>query len=93
VDLHLTFGDEALDMVVSNPVPGARSTEPPTAAREGGGRGLAGMRERAALLGGSLEAGVAGGAFRVHTRLPYGERTHEQAPGAPPPGGSRRGRS
>ena len=30
------------------------------------------MRERAALLGGTLEAGADDGAFRVRARLPYG---------------------
>jgi signal transduction histidine kinase len=37
----------------------------------GGGHGVAGMRERAAALGGTLEAGPApGGGFRVVGRLP-----------------------
>jgi signal transduction histidine kinase len=31
------------------------------------------MRERAALLGGEVEAGRDNGPFRVHARLPYGE--------------------
>jgi signal transduction histidine kinase len=40
----------------------------------GTGSGIAGMRERAAALGGSLEAGPrSGGGFRVRARLPLGE--------------------
>jgi len=39
-----------------------------------GGHGITGMRERAAAVGGSLEAGPRdGGGFRVHARLPSGE--------------------
>jgi signal transduction histidine kinase len=35
------------------------------------GRGIAGMRERAAMLGGTLDAGpLPDGGFRVHARLP-----------------------
>jgi len=45
----------------------------------GAGRGIAGMRERAAMLGGALEAGpLPGGGFRVHARLPF-----HPAPGPP----------
>jgi signal transduction histidine kinase len=40
----------------------------------GGGHGLLGMRERAAALGGSCEAGRApGGGWRVRARIPIGE--------------------
>jgi signal transduction histidine kinase len=39
-----------------------------------GGHGIAGMRERAALLGGTLEARSVGSRFRAHARLPMGER-------------------
>ena len=50
---------------VSNPVAGG----PPPA---GGGRGLAGMRERVRLLGGELTAGADDGVWRVRARLPIG---------------------
>ncbi|MGW7364094.1 ATP-binding protein [Streptomyces sp. NPDC054841] len=40
------------------------------------GHGIVGMRERALLLGGSLEAGPGpGGGFRVAAHLPTGEET------------------
>jgi len=43
----------------------------PTAGAPGGGRGIVGMRERAQVVGGRLEAGTdPSGAFRVHAVLP-----------------------
>jgi signal transduction histidine kinase len=68
-EVELSFGPGALKLTVTNP---AASNGAATA----GGHGLVGMRERAALLGGSLEAGASDGRFRVRARLPYdaGER-------------------
>jgi signal transduction histidine kinase len=60
----LEFGSDALELTVANPVGGER------AAAEGGGHGIVGMRERAALLGGTLRAGPRDGRFEVHARLP-----------------------
>ena len=41
----------------------------------GGGHGIVGMRERAALVGGTIEIGAApGGGFRVRAELPLGTR-------------------
>ncbi len=64
--IELAFGDSAVDLTVTNPVP--RHSSP----RPGGGHGLTGMRERATLLGGNLDAERANGAFRVRARIPYG---------------------
>jgi len=66
--IDLAFGDGAVEITVTNPVlenGGSRS---------GGGHGLIGMRERAMLLGGSLDTERANGAFRIRARIPYRER-------------------
>jgi signal transduction histidine kinase len=45
--------------------------QPSTAAGNGGGHGLLGMRERATALGGTCEAGrVSGGGWRIQARIP-----------------------
>lgn len=64
--VELAFGDAALELTISNAAPGE------SAPRSNGGHGVIGMRERANLLGGSLDAERAGGVFRVRARLPYG---------------------
>jgi signal transduction histidine kinase len=64
--VELAFNDAGLELTISNAAPGE-----PTA-RSNGGHGLIGMRERATLLGGSLDAERANGVFRVRARLPYG---------------------
>ena len=61
----LAFGEAALRLTISNAVPNTRAR--PTS----GGHGLIGMRERATLLGGSLDAERADGAFRLDAELPY----------------------
>lgn len=66
--IAIRYGEGELELTISNPAAPAADGE--TGA---GGHGILGMRERAALLGGSLEAGRDGGGFRVHARLPYGE--------------------
>ena len=62
--LELAYGEAALRLTISNPV-GGRSK------RTSGGHGLIGMRERATLLGGSLDTERVNGKFRLHAELPY----------------------
>jgi signal transduction histidine kinase len=62
----LTFADTIVQLVVTNP------TQPEEPPRSGGGHGLVGMRERATLLGGNLDASRANGTFRVVAEIPYG---------------------
>jgi signal transduction histidine kinase len=63
--IELAFGDAAVGLIVINPVPAN------SAPRSGGGHGLIGMRERATLLGGSLDTERANGTFQVRARIPY----------------------
>ncbi|MFI7250627.1 sensor histidine kinase [Micromonospora chalcea] len=66
VDVHCRDGVLRLEVVNDGPAP-ARRPGTPT------GRGIVGMRERARLLGGTLDAGpLPAGGFRVHARLPVG---------------------
>jgi signal transduction histidine kinase len=65
VQVELAFGDMALELSVSNPVSGANGS------RKNGGHGVIGMRERASLLGGSLDVERANGSFRISAQLPY----------------------
>ncbi len=66
--VELAFGEAALRLTVTNPVPAAGRE----GTSGGGGHGLIGMSERASLLGGSLDAGRANGTFRLRADLPYG---------------------
>jgi signal transduction histidine kinase len=66
--VELAFGDGALELTITNAAGGE------SAPRVNGGHGLTGMRERATLLGGSLEAARVNGTFRVRARLPYRRR-------------------
>ena len=68
VRLTLDYAPAELTMQVVNPLP-TLDTERPLAA-SGAGYGLTGLRERAALSGGTLTAGPADGEWRVSLRIP-----------------------
>jgi signal transduction histidine kinase len=61
--VELAFGEHMLELTVSNPIAPGTADAP-------AGHGLTGMRERALLAGGALEAGASDGTFRVHAHLP-----------------------
>src|SRR5205823_2408017 len=65
--VEITYGGRHLELTVSNAMPARPDGDPLER-----GHGILGMRERAALLGGTLDAGMLDGRFRVHARLPYG---------------------
>jgi signal transduction histidine kinase len=70
VDVELRYDDEALHLRIRDNGPGP-AERAPGQSRAGGGHGLLGMRERAAMVGGSLRTGAApGGGFVVEAELP-----------------------
>ena len=68
VTLRLGFEPEQITVDVVNPLPPRRAKGP--LADTGAGYGLTGLRERATLAGGALEAGPVGGNWQVSLRIP-----------------------
>ena len=75
VTVSVDHDARAVQLRVANG-PGVPATRPPDAPERDRGHGLTGMRERVALLGGSLSAGpTPAGGFMVSAVLPLGEAT------------------
>jgi signal transduction histidine kinase len=76
VRLHVAHRPDSLELEIRNDAEAPASSSAPVlvasgAGAAGGGHGLVGMRERATMLGGSLDAGPTGdGGFRVAAVLP-----------------------
>ena len=68
VTLDLGFEPGHVTVSVASPLPPAGHTGP--LAETGAGAGLTGLKERAALAGGTLETGPADGTWRVCLRIP-----------------------
>jgi signal transduction histidine kinase len=64
-EVELGFDSGALELRVTNGIGRVRAPRPAS-----GGHGLVGMRERAALLHGSVDTRAQNGRFEVHARLP-----------------------
>lgn len=71
VDVHLAWQPDRVDLQVRNTV--GASGAGAGSAQGGGGHGVIGMRERAQLVGGSLQAERQGTQFVVQASLPIGE--------------------
>lgn len=63
--LTVCFGGTAVELTISNPVPAE------SASRSGGGHGLVGMRERAALMNGTLTIERSDRHFQLQATIPY----------------------
>jgi signal transduction histidine kinase len=70
VRVRLEFAPAEITLLVSNPMPSAPADPRPSLAGTGGGHGLTGLRERAALSAGTLTAGPADGQWQVCLRIP-----------------------
>lgn len=68
VDVALAWHPDRVDLTVRNPLP-AGPSRPDEPSR---GHGLIGMRERAQLAGGTIDAGVDGAEFAVRASIPIG---------------------
>lgn len=76
VDVTLAWHPDRVDLRVRNDIaPIPEGTE-----RRTGGHGLIGMRERAQLIGGRLDAAAAGGVFTVEASLPTGAASEKPDP-------------
>ncbi|MFS0713042.1 histidine kinase [Microbacterium sp. 2P01SA-2] len=69
VDVSLSWLADRVEVRVSNPLSLSNDTTGPVRT---GGHGLIGMRERAQLIGGSIDVGPRDGAFVVAATLPVG---------------------
>ncbi|MEV0396542.1 sensor histidine kinase [Polymorphospora rubra] len=87
VRVCLTVADDALVLVVDDD----GATVRPSAGGLGSGRGILGMRERAAALGGTCEAGARGDGWRVRAVLPVAGGAEGSSSAGAEPGSARAG--
>jgi signal transduction histidine kinase len=73
VEVGLQYLDGELALTIEDFIASPADASEPSATPPGGGYGLTGMRERAELLGGTLDAGPTGTGFLVQLRVPTGD--------------------
>jgi signal transduction histidine kinase len=85
-ELRLSYHSDAVELVIEDSGPAGERADGAAAGRglTFGGYGLTGMRERAELLGGSLNAGPDGPGFGVRLRLPAPQAAPHAGPRAGP---------
>jgi signal transduction histidine kinase len=66
-EVEIAYDESQLELTISNPIQAGSDDD------EVQGHGILGMRERAELLGGTLDAGSGNGRFRVHAQVPYAD--------------------
>jgi signal transduction histidine kinase len=69
----LRYGEDWLEVAVTDDGPGTPRPPGPNGDAPGTGHGLAGMRERVAMFGGTFEAGAVGAGFSVRASFPLPE--------------------
>lgn len=72
IRVHTSDGHRELEITMTNPPAPSPPAPDAAAPRTTGGRGLRGAAERAALLGGRVEAGPHAGSWRLRAVLPLG---------------------
>ena len=70
VDIGLHYGEDGVQMIISNPLPPGSPGPGAAFGTVNGGYGVTGMRERLLLIGGSLTAAAADGRWTVTAQVP-----------------------
>jgi signal transduction histidine kinase len=74
VEVRLAYLEDELTLAIEDFSATPAGPPEPSATPPGDGYGLTGMRERAELLGGTMDAGPTDAGFLVQLRVPTGDR-------------------
>jgi signal transduction histidine kinase len=71
-EVEIVYDEAQLELTISNPIQAGSDDDPVQ------GHGILGMRERAELLGGTVDARFSDGRFRVRAQVPYVDGEQKQ---------------